>query len=418
MARVALACWGSYGDLFPYLAIASALRDRGHTPVIASCPYYRELVEREGVTFAPLRPDVRPDDRTLLRQVMDPRRGSEAIVKDLLAPAVRQSYDDIVAAAKGADVLVGHPVVFAVPLAAERLGLPWVSSVLAPTSFFSLHDFPALPAAPWLRHITRLGPWPGRALMALVRRTTRTWLTPVTAFRAELGLPPAAHPLFEGQFSPHGNLALFSRAFAEPQRDWPARTHVTGFPFYNRAIPMPPEVRAFLDSGDPPVVFTLGSAAVSAAGTFYEESARAVTALGCRAVMLVGRYSDNIPAQVSAGTLVIDSAPHDQLFPRAAVVVHQGGAGTTGQAMRSGRPQLAVPHAHDQADNAQRVATLGVARVVYPGRYHAPRVAHDLHALMTDGAMAARADGLARQVRAEHGADAAAAAILAVIGAR
>ena len=418
MARVLLTCWGSYGDLFPYLAIAAALRDRGHTPVIASCPYYQELVEREGIIFAPLRPDVQPDDRTLLRQVMDPRRGTEVIVKDLLAPAVRQSYDDIVAAADGADVLVGHPVVFAAPLAAERLKLPWLSSVLAPTSLFSLHDFPALPAAPWLHRITRLGPWPGRAIMALVRRTTRTWLAPVTALRAELGLPPAAHPLFEGQFSPHGNLALFSRTFAQAQVDWPPRTHVTGFPFYNRAIPMPPELSAFLDSGEPPVVFTLGSAAVSAAGSFYEESARAITALGCRAVLLVGRHADNIPAHVPAGTLVIDSAPHDQLFPRASVVVHQGGAGTTGQAMRGGHPQLVVPHAHDQADNAQRVVSLGLARVVYPARYKAARVAHELHALLGDGGMAARAAAIGTEVRAESGAEAAATAILEVVGAR
>lgn len=418
MARVVLTCWGSYGDLFPSLAIATALRARGHTPVVASCPAYRDLVEGEGLIFAPLRPDVRPDDTALLRQVMDPRRGTEAIVKRLLVPVVRQSYDDITAAAAGADVLVGHPVVFAAPLVAGRLGLPWLSSVLAPTSFFSAYDFPALPNAPWMVHVTGLGPWPGRAVMALVQRLTRAWMAPVEALRAELGLPPAGHPLFAGQFSPFGNLALFSPRLGEPQRDWPPLTQVTGFPFYNRAIPMPAEVSAFLDAGEPPVVFTLGSAAVSVAGRFYDESAHAVAALGCRAVMLVGRHPENIPAHPPAGTLIVNSAPHDQLFPRAAVVVHQGGAGTTGQAMRSGRPQLVVPHAHDQPDNAVRVKRLGIARVVSPPRYQAARVGQELRAIIADAGMAARADAVGRQVRAEAGAEAAATAILDLVGAR
>lgn len=418
MARVVLACWGSYGDLFPYLAIAAAMRDRGHAPVVVSCPVYRELVEQEGVAFAPLRPDVRPDDTVLLRKVMDPRRGTEAIVKDLLAPLVKQSYDDIIAASTGADVLVGHPVVFAAPLAAQRLGLPWLSGVLAPTSFFSAYDFPALPNAPWMVGATRLAPWPGRAVMALVRRITRSWVAPVVALRAQLGLPPAAHPLFDGQFSPFGTLALFSRVLGGPQRDWPARTRITGFPFYNRAIPMPAELSAFLDAGEPPVAFTLGSAAVSVAGGFYDESAKAVAALGCRAVMLVGGHPENVPAHVPAGTLVVDSAPHDQLFARAAVVVHQGGVGTTGQALRGGRPQLVVPHAHDQPDNAVRVKRLGVARVVQPARYRAVRVARQLRAIMTDAQMATRAAEVGRIVRAEDGAGAAATAILDLVGAR
>lgn len=394
-----------------------ALRDRGHTVTLATCPFYEELVTRERLAFAPLRPDVRPDDRELLRQLMDPRRGTEAIVKDLLMPALRDSYADVVAATAGADVVVGHPVVFATPLVMARSGQPWLSSVLAPTSFFSLHDFPTLPNAPWLASVTRLGTWPGRVLMGMVHGLTRGWMAPVAALRAELGLPPAAHPLFEGQFSPHGTLALFSPVFGPPQPDWPVRTTATGFPFYNRAIPMPPDVQAFLDAGDPPVVFTLGSAAVSAAGSFYDESARAVAQLGCRAVLLVGRHPENIPAHLPAGTLVVDSAPHDQLFPRAAVVVHQGGAGTTGQALRGGRPQLVVPHAHDQSDNAARVSSLGVGRVLYPQRYRASRVTHELRTLLGDAAMAARAEAVGREVRGERGAEAAADAILALIGA-
>ena len=360
---------------------------------------------------------MQPDDTALLARIMDPRRGSEVIIRELVVGALQQSLDDIAAAAAGADLLVSHPITFAAPLVAERAGLPWMATVLSPLSFFSLHDFPALPNAPQIAPLIRLTPWAGRALLAIARRMTRPWVAPVVAMRAALGLPPAGDPLYEGQFSPHGNLALFSRAFGDAQPDWPPRTQVTGFPFFNRAIPMPAELAAFLDAGEPPIAFTLGSAAVNAAGSFFDESAKAAVTLGLRAVMLVGPNSANVPAGLPPTVMAVEGAPHDQLFPRASVVVHQGGVGTTGQAMRGGRPELVVPFAHDQPDNAFRVKNLGVARVLYPPRYRAERVVRELRTLVEDAAYLRAAERIGQQVRAETGAAAAAEAILAVLAA-
>jgi UDP:flavonoid glycosyltransferase YjiC (YdhE family) len=335
------------------------------------------------------------------------------VVKEIAAPAVREAYDDMMAATEGADIILSHPITFAAPLAAEKRGLPWLGAALAPLSFFSMTDFPVLPNAPSFLRNRKIGPPVSGWLRGLAKTMTRRWLAPVERFRAELGLPPAGHPMFEGQWSPHGTLALFSRTFGPPQGDWPLKTTVTGFPFSNRAIPMPQELLAFLDAGDAPVVFTLGTSAVSAAGNFYEESAAAIARLGCRAVMLVGRHPENIPKQLPPHVIAVDSAPHDQLFPRAAAIVHQCGVGTTGQALRSGKPQLAVPWAHDQPDNAFRVKSLGAGEILYPNRYRADRVAPLLGRLMTDASIARAADAVGRTVRAENGAAAAAAAILA-----
>lgn len=418
MARVLLACWGSVGDLFPYLAIADRLRALGHTPIVATCPTYGALVTSEGFAFRPLRPDVQPDDPTLLSRIVDPTRGSEVVIRELVVPSLRDSMADVEAAAADVDLLVSHPVTFAVPLVAERRGLPWLASVLAPMSFFSPHDFPALPNAPGLVVLRRLGPWTGRALMALARRATRSWTAPVAALRRELALPPAADPLYEGQFSPHGTLALFSAALGEPQPDWPARTTVTGFPFFNRAIPMPGAVTQFLDRGDPPVVFTLGSSAVHNAGRFWDESLAALTSLGGRALLLAGKESARLAASLPPHILAVDRAPHDQVFPRASVIVHQGGVGTTGQALRAGRPQLVVPHAHDQFDNAFRVHERGVARVLYATQYTAARATTSLRALSDDSSYATRASATARRVRDEDGAGRAGVVILDTLGIR
>ena len=115
------------------------------------------------------------------------------------------------------------------------------------------------------------------------------------------------------------------------------------------------------------MVFTLGTSAVGAPGRFYEESLAAVRAVGCRAVLLVGRQGASRQVAVPDGVIAVDYAPHAALFPRAAAVVHQGGAGTLHHALASGRPMIVVPFAHDQPDNADRARRLGVARVIVPG---------------------------------------------------
>jgi UDP:flavonoid glycosyltransferase YjiC (YdhE family) len=418
MARIVLACWGSFGDLFPYLGLADRLQALGHTPVIACCAYHQALIEKEGFAFRPLRPDVTPDDTATIARVMDPKHGSEVVLRELVLPAARDAYADLIEATRGADLLVSHPITFTAPLVAEKRQLPWVSSVLSPVSFFSVHDFPVMPNAPALVHLRRLGLWASRLQLKLARRVTNPWMEPIRTLRAELGLLPAGAPLFEGQFSPFGTIAMFSRQLGAPQPDWPSRSHVTGFSFFNRAIPMPDALSNFLDGGDPPIVFTLGSSAVGAAGTFFQESAKAAVRLKRRAVLLVGRNPDNLPRDLPPGVIAVDSAPHDRLFPRAAVIVHQGGVGTTGQAMRSGRPQLVVPHAHDQPDNAFRVKNLGIARVLYPTRYVASRVVTHVRALLDDPRYAERANVVGRGVRTENGAAGAVDVILSALGSR
>jgi rhamnosyltransferase subunit B len=409
--RVVLSCWGSYGDLFPYLGLARGLKAAGHTPVVATCPYYRDVVSAEGVEFRPVRPDVDPSDRALIRRVMDPARGSEVIVRELLAPAVRDAYADLAAAAAGADLILTHPVTFAGPLVAGTLGLPWLSTVLSPLSFFSRYDLPILPPFPGVARAARTHPWAARLLLGIGRRVTQSWTAPVRALGAELGVPDRGDPLREGQFSPHGTLALFSQTLAAPQPDWPARTSVTGFAFYNRPAPLPAGVEAFLDAGDPPIVFTLGSSAVGAPGAFFERSIEAAAGVGRRALLLTGVNGEPLPRPVPPDVLVLDYAPHEIVFPRGSVIVHHGGVGTTGQALRAGRPMLVVPHAHDQFDNAFRAERLGVAAVLDARRYTTRRVAARLRRLLDVPGCARRAEEVGRTVRAERGVEAACAII-------
>jgi len=422
--RILLATLGSLGDLHPYLALARELKARGHSPVVATSATYREKVEADGITFAPLRPDEADfgDPEMVFRLANRPLRGTEYVIRQMVLPHLRGSYDDLMAATAETDLLISHPLTYAVPLVAEKRGLPWAGTALQPIGFLSAFDPPVLPPVAWMARLRRLGPGFHRTVFALAQGVSSLWARPIHELRRELGLrKAAANPIIAGQFSPFFNLALFSPAFAASQPDWPPRTVVTGFPFYDGGAigyeRMEPKLQEFLRSGPAPVVFTLGSTIVREAGGFFRESLKALGELEVRSVLVTGKDPRNQPSTVLPSRLLtVSYAPYGELFPEAAAIVHQGGVGTTAQALRSGRPQLVVPHAHDQPDNAARVVRHGLGKSLAPGRYKAARVAAILHELLEDKGCALKASFMGAVVRAERGAVRAAEAIEQAMG--
>jgi UDP:flavonoid glycosyltransferase YjiC (YdhE family) len=236
--------------------------------------------------------------------------------------------------------------------------------------------------------------------------------------RAELGLAPVKeHPLWEGQHSPLRSLGLFSRVLSEPQPDWPPQARITGFPFYRpRGRLLDPGLREFLENGEPPVIFTLGTTAIHDPGTFFEESAVASRHLGLRAVLFVGHGNQERFTGSSLDVITVPYAPHDLVFPFARAIVHQGGIGTVSEGLLAGKPMLIMPYAHDQADNAWRASHLGLARVVSRGRYQSGVVGRELGRLLDDRTCRDAAAKIARKVSRECGAESAADQIDAALG--
>jgi rhamnosyltransferase subunit B len=412
--RIVLTTFGSLGDVHPYLAVGLELARRGHRPVIATSAYYRDKVESLGLAFHATRPDVDValTDPDTIRRAMDGKRGGEVVIRELVMPYLRESWADLSAACAGADLVVGHVLTYAARLVAEKTGIPWASAVLQPMAFFSACDPPLLPTPAFLRHLRFLGPGFHRGLFRLARRMVRAWGEPWHRLRAELGLPPTKDdPIIEGQHSPDLVLALFSPLFATPQPDWPAATVATGFPFFDAdGADGTGELERFLDAGPPPLVFTLGSSAVRDPGAFYEVAAETARRLRRRAVLLVGR-DGTPPRPLPDGVAAFGYAPYSEIFPRAAAIVHQGGVGTTAQALRAGRPMLVMPYAHDQPDNASRVCRLGVARTLPRSRFTVARATREISALLADPGVEARASELGVRIRQENGAAAAADAV-------
>ncbi|MGA2227003.1 MAG: glycosyltransferase [Syntrophobacteraceae bacterium] len=412
---VLITTFGSLGDINPYVALASELKERGYSPIIGTSGFYRDMVEKAGIDFRPIRPDVNPEDYGLIERVMHSKNGPEILIREVLLPQLRKSYQDLLQAINGADILITHPITFAGSIVAEKTNIPWVSTILAPFSLFSAYDLPVFPLFPFLKNLDRFGPSVGGLVIRFAKLVARNWSEPIRRLRAEMGLPPGRDPIFEGQFSPELVLGLFSPLLTKRGTDWPQNARITGFLFNDKEADQLVDksgadsdtlgkLERFLESGPPPVVFTLGSSAVMAAGDFYKESVEAARMLGIRAVLLVGRHPRNLPAEPLPDDIALfEYLPYSQIFPGAAAIVHQGGIGTTAQALRAGKPMLVVPFAFDQPDNAYRVTRLGVAGTIYRHRYSAHRAATELKTLLSNTTCLRRAEQVGEIVRAEKG---------------
>jgi rhamnosyltransferase subunit B len=137
--RIVFATFGTFGDVNPLIGIGSELCRRGHTVVLAAPEMFRKQANAGGLAFAPLRPDQNPSDAAMIAMVYDRKRGTERGLREFLFPALRDSYEDLLAVVQGeggADLLISSELAYAAPLVAESTGIAWASYVLAPFSFF------------------------------------------------------------------------------------------------------------------------------------------------------------------------------------------------------------------------------------------------------------------------------------------
>ncbi len=434
--KIVLAAFGSLGDIHPMIALGRELQRRGHKIVFAAMEFYREKIDALEFEFRPLRPAINPEDRELARTIMDAKNGTERLILDILMPNLMPMYEDLIEAVKGADVLISGDVVFVAASVAEKTKIRWITTSLAPASFLSAYDPVVPPTAQWLENVRFLGASFHKAVYSTVRRSIRHWYKPYKIFRRQLGLSENHDPIFYGKYSKLLHLAMFSKVLGKPQPDWHSPTLQTGFCFYdgqNDLGKMPEKLSEFLDAGEPPIVFTLGSAAVMDARDFFEESAKAARILGRRAVLLYGIFNkmpkimenekwkmEKVEGKHSgiseiSNVAAFDYAPYSRIFPRASCVVHQGGVGTTAQVLRAGVPHLIMPYAHDQPDNAARCARIGVARTISREKYTTETAAKQLSELLGNLSYRASAEEAKRVVIAENGVQIACDAITDVL---
>ncbi|MCC2970630.1 glycosyltransferase [Massilia sp. IC2-476] len=368
---------GSAGDLFPFMRVALALREAGHRVSMLGPSQHAPFVEPTGLAFHGL-----PADEAVLDHpdLWHPTRGL-AVVWNATRPAMARVPAWVAALPPGERVvLLVHPL--ALPEAdlcrAQRPGLKVAAAYLAPSNLPTVHD-PLL-----------LGPWP---VPRWVPQGARRWLwrklgdalinpvalPDVNAARAAQGLAPVADLVDFLMKVPDLSVTLFPEWFAPTQPDWPQPLQRTGFPLYDPSpqVELAPEVARFLAAGAPPVVFTPGTGNRQAR-YYFRCALDACARRGLRAILLTP-HREQLPAQLPTPVLWQDYVPLRVLLPHMAALVHHGGIGTTAEALRAGTPQLVVPLAHDQFDNAARVQALGVGTSLRAARLNSQRLGKRLN---------------------------------------
>ncbi len=415
--RVLIVTAGSHGDVNPFISVGRELRRRGHEATILVNPYYQHQVEEAGVGFAPLgeRMDLKRLDEEF-PDVMHPRKGAKVVVEQLLIPTSVAAFHRVreLAAVARPDVVLTHCICPGAAWACEGLRIPCAHAVLSPLNWVSREE-PLLVAA-W----SPLDPprWLRLAVRAIMLPVMSHTFDPALArVRRQLGLPRRRQLIMDAMRGGALNLALWSPHLRGPLSDDPATGVICGFPWHDahgEVEALPADVQRFMDAGDPPILFCLGTAAVHVAGDFYECAAEACRILGRRGLLLVGPGRP-APGNMPQGVRAFAYAPFSTVMPQCAVNVHHGGVGSTGQAMRAGRPTVVIPHAHDQWDNAGRLVRLGISRTLPRPKVTGVRLAAALRQLLADPAIESRAAQVGRQMASEDGAAAAADQLEALV---
>ncbi|MGH2966104.1 MAG: glycosyltransferase [Solirubrobacterales bacterium] len=347
--RFLVAAFGDAGHAFPAIALARALRRRGHEVLVETWERWRQAVEGEGIGFTAAEE---------YKTFPPPAPGSEeqtsaADAALALVPLMEEFRPDVVVS----DILTIAPA-----LAAEKVGLrtatlvPHVYPVQEPgMPFFAVGAQPPR---------TAVGRAAWRAGMPVLRGGMRRGRSELNEMRATVGLRPVDG--FHGGISRELALVATFPQLEYPRR-WPTRVQVTGpmeFELPYREIELP--------AGETPLVLVAPSTAQDPELRLVRASLEALAEEPVRAVATTNRLGARAALEAPANAMVVDWLSYSQVMPRAALVVCHGGHGTVARALGAGVPVLCCPHAGDMAENAARVAWAGAGLMV-PWRLGGPR---------------------------------------------
>ena len=388
---------GSAGDVHPVVALGLALAARGHKATIVTSPFFQELIEAQGLGFLPL--GTLEDARATIADpdLWHPRKGFEVVARRAIVPAMAETYKHIERHAGPRTVVVASGIAFGARLAQERLGVPTATIHLQPSIIRSLVEqgmagnirISASQPMWFKRGFFRLADW------LVIDRALKA---PLNQLRATLDLPPVDRVMYRWLHSPQLVIGFFPEWFAPAQPDWPPHTHLVGFPLWDTGRPggLPPDAREFLAAGEPPVIFTPGSATATL-HAYFRESVAAARELGLRA-MLVTNYPDQVPRELPSHVRTFGYLPFSEVLPRAAMLVYHGGIGTLAQTIKAGIPHLVVPNGHDQFDNAFRIEGLGLGRSIPQTAYRARAVVKAIRGILDDSTLLARCRDHAQRI--------------------
>ncbi|CAN5202458.1 glycosyltransferase [soil metagenome] len=351
-----LSAVGSAGDVHPFIAIAQALLGRGHEVRIVALPPFESRIRRAGIEFTPIGTQADYDRLVEQSDLWHPRRGARLLVDELL-DRLPEAYDCIAALTiPGKTVLVGSSLSWGVRLVQEKLGVRAATLHLSP---MCLQSATAPAVLPFAGDLSWLPAWSMRLIQGAAEGLVidRVVSPRLNRVRAGLGLPPVDRIWSTWMHSPDLVIAAWPDWFAPKQPDWPPQTVTTGFPSFDETdAGLDPGLETFLANGERPVGITPGSA-MAHGRDFLAKAIEACDASGLRAVVATP-YRHQLPDRLTDSVHHSPYVPFHRLLPRLTALIHHGGIGTSAAALAAGVPQLVVPFAYDQFDNAARLGRL------------------------------------------------------------
>lgn len=405
--KITLMAFGSRGDIQPFLALAVALRERGHDVTLAAPGDFEAQINAYGVRYIPI---------PISNMDMMQKESAKGVARKGVTPATMLAFwreiipemkrallaatQQVAEESRGADLLIAHgfliPAAYAIH---QHLKIPLMFGIAAP--IVSTKMFPsAFPPIPFGGRF-----YNPLSYQVLVRGVLSFMIEPMNIYRKAVGLPTLSMGevvklLFSGQIP---IVMHFSRHVIPPPADWPKTIHVVG----RWTLPAPPgwtppdALTQFLAQGELPVYFGFGSMLVADPAQMSQTINEALRLANLRGVLQAGWAG---LAHEDEHLITIGDVPHEWLFPRMAAFVHHGGSGTTHSALSTGKPSLIVPFMADQPFWGRRLVELGVnVPSIKPKQITPARLADALLTLTQDNALQQRAADLGALLRAEDG---------------
>lgn len=417
IGRFLFVMWEGGGNVPPQLGLARKLVDRGHQVRVLTEPSLRQDVSGTGASYTSFTSAPHRSDRSRhsdLARDFDAKTpiGALAAVRDrvMFGPARAYAQDTAAEIARfRPHVLVSDWVLFGAAVAGEAAGVP-TALLMHGNNPVPEPGKPA-PGFGFLPATSALGRTRDRVFTKVFLHLFDKGLPALNDARLALGLQPAGHVL-EQLNRPARFLCLYSEAFDLPADHHPSRLRYAG-PVCEQPAwaepwspPWPPDDRR-------PLVVVSMSTTYMRQERVLRRCVDAVSSMPVRALITVGPTLD--PAAFHGGqeVAVVRSAPHDQVFPHASIVITHAGMGTVMRALAHGLPLVCLPQGRDQNDVAARVCWHGAGLRLRP-HASAAKIRAALHRMLREPSFREAAQRLRRAIQADLSADRAVAELEAM----